>query len=80
MNEVINFFDQFELDKIGIGSSAPIDINRRSNTYGYITTTSQPYWENFNDRGTLQHTCRLDDRCQCCCTRRIYGGSSKRIK
>jgi fructokinase len=39
MNEVIHFFAQFELDKIDIGSFGTFDINRRSNTYGYITTT-----------------------------------------
>lgn len=38
------FFDQFEMDAIGIASFGPIDLNRASKTYGYFTTTPKPGW------------------------------------
>jgi fructokinase len=38
------FFDQFELDAIGVASFGPIDLNRSSKTYGYFTTTPKPGW------------------------------------
>lgn len=47
INRVFDFFDQYELLAIGIGSFGPIDINPESPTYGYITKTPKPYWENF---------------------------------
>ena len=33
MTEVINFFKNYELKSIGIGSFGPIDINKESKTY-----------------------------------------------
>ena len=39
MNQVFKFFDKYNLLSIGIGSFGPIDINKKSNKYGYITNT-----------------------------------------
>jgi len=33
-----------KLNAIGIGSFGPIDLDKSSNTYGYITSTPKPYW------------------------------------
>jgi fructokinase len=33
-----------ELRGIGIGSFGPVDLNRESDTYGYLTTTPKPGW------------------------------------
>jgi len=52
--QVFDFFDQYELSAIGIGSFGPIDVNPESPTYGYITTTPKPHWGNFDFLGALK--------------------------
>lgn len=54
IKKVIDFFKQYELDGIGIGSFGPIDINLNSKTYGYITNTPKAGWKNFNFVNTLK--------------------------
>jgi len=51
---VFDFFDQYELSAIGIGSFGPIDVNPKSPTYGYITTTPKPHWNNFDFLGAVK--------------------------
>src|SRR5665213_3043793 len=47
LDKVIDFFSkQPKLRAMGIASFGPIDINKQSKTYGYITTTSKPGWRN----------------------------------
>ncbi|MED5053081.1 ROK family protein [Anoxybacillus rupiensis] len=53
MRSVIHFFQQFELKAIGIGSFGPIDLNKSSHTYGYITSTPKRKWESFNFVGEM---------------------------
>lgn len=53
MKPIFRFFDQFQLDAVGIGSFGPIDVNQDSNTYGYITSTPKPHWKNFDFVGNL---------------------------
>ena len=52
--QVFDFFDQYELSAIGIGSFGPIDVNPESPTYGYITTTPKPHWSNFDFLGAIK--------------------------
>lgn len=54
MEEVFHFFDGKEIEAMGIGTFGPIDPDKNSPTYGYITTTPKPYWANFNILGALQ--------------------------
>lgn len=54
LNEVFTFFDQFSLHSIGIGSFGPIDVNKDSETYGYVTTTPKAHWSNFNFLGAIK--------------------------
>jgi len=42
--EVFAFFDSYELKAIGISSFGPIDVNKESPTYGYITSTPKRLW------------------------------------
>jgi fructokinase len=42
------------LDAIGIGSFGPVDLDPQSPTYGHITSTPKPGWENFNLLGSVQ--------------------------
>lgn len=54
LSKVFNFFKPFSLISIGIGSFGPIDVNRSSTTYGYITSTPKVAWQNFNFLGKVK--------------------------
>lgn len=47
MGKVIDFFKQYPISAIGIGSFGPIDVNRESPTYGYITSTPKLAWKDY---------------------------------
>lgn len=44
MPKMIEYFQSKNISALGIGSFGPIDLNRASKTYGYITTTPKPGW------------------------------------
>lgn len=46
--KMIAYFASKNVEALGIGCFGPIDINKSSNTYGYITTTPKLAWRNFN--------------------------------
>ena len=50
INEAIRYFQKYKnkLSAIGIGSFGPIDCNRKSKTYGYITSTPKKGWQGIN--------------------------------
>lgn len=51
----IEFFrTQPRVAAIGIGSFGPIDLHRDSPTYGYITTTPKPGWQNTDLAGAIR--------------------------
>lgn len=50
---VFGFFDRFDLSAIGIGSFGPIDINPKSKTYGFVTSTPKVAWQNYNFLGAI---------------------------
>ena len=58
IRKVIEFFNPYtttrELSAVGIGSFGPLDLNRDSGTYGYITTTPKLGWQNIDLRGLIQ--------------------------
>ena len=56
---VIDWFHQEEskqgkLNAIGIASFGPIDLNKQSPTYGFITSTSKIDWQNTNFLGQIK--------------------------
>jgi fructokinase len=60
LDEVIKFFKPFTDDEadsrlasIGIASFGPLDLNRKSSRYGYITTTPKHGWTNINLAGII---------------------------
>ncbi|KHD36265.1 fructokinase [Clostridium acetobutylicum] len=55
MTLVFKFFDKFELEAIGIGSFGPIDVNKKSKTYGYITNTPKQGWANYDFVGAVKN-------------------------
>lgn len=56
MGHVISYFQDKNVDGIGIGTFGPIDIDLRSSTYGYVTTTPKPGWACYNFLGKLKQT------------------------
>ena len=61
LSQAVDFFRPFaaELAGIGVGSFGPVDLNPRSSTYGYITTTPKPGWQNTNVKGYLEEALRV---------------------
>lgn len=53
MEPILSFFDQYQIDALGVGSFGPIDVNQGSKSYGYITSTPKPFWRDFNFVGSL---------------------------
>ena len=45
--KIICYFKKWKLDALGIACFGPIDLNKDSRTYGYITKTPKKGWENF---------------------------------
>lgn len=54
LKQVFDFFDQYTLTSIGIGSFGPIDVNEKSATYGYVTSTPKMAWKNFDFLGSVK--------------------------
>lgn len=54
LQQVFAFFDNYQLDAIGIGSFGPIDVNLKSSTYGYVTTTPKVAWTNYDFLGAVK--------------------------
>lgn len=53
VNKIIQYFKNQEISALGIGSFGPIDLDRNSDTYGYITSTPKLDWANYNLVGNL---------------------------
>lgn len=58
MRRVIEFFqrprDGVRLDAVGVAAFGPIDLDRSSPTYGYVTTTPKPHWAQTDVVGVLR--------------------------
>lgn len=52
--QVISFLKMERVDAVGIGSFGPIDLNRSSPTYGYITGTPKAGWAYCDLAGQIQ--------------------------
>ena len=51
--KMIDYFKEKDIQALGIGCFGPIDLNRKSETYGYITTTPKLAWKNYNIVGAF---------------------------
>ncbi len=47
MPNVVEFFNQYPIKAIGVGSFGPIDVNPESATFGNITSTPKPGWRDY---------------------------------
>ncbi|MFF2483086.1 ROK family protein [Paenibacillus sp. NPDC058071] len=54
MANVLAYFEDKQVEAIGVGSFGPIDINPESPTYGYVTTTPKPGWNGFDFLGAMK--------------------------
>ncbi len=52
--DMIGYFRQWDIRALGIGCFGPLDLNKQSKTYGYITKTPKKGWENCNIVGTFR--------------------------
>ena len=46
LDSLVDYFRDKNIDSLGIGSFGPIDLDKNSKTYGYITTTPKSGWAN----------------------------------
>lgn len=54
MPKLIAYFKEKGVDALGIGCFGPIDPNRKSKTYGYITSTPKLAWADYNIVGAFE--------------------------
>lgn len=58
-DDLIGYFKGRDVKALGIGCFGPVDLDRKSETYGYITKTPKKGWENCNVAGTLQRALQV---------------------
>ncbi|MBO6112287.1 MAG: ROK family protein [Lachnospiraceae bacterium] len=54
MPKLIEYFKSRDVEALGIGCFGPIDLNRKSETYGYILKTTKLKWIDFDFLGTMK--------------------------
>ncbi len=54
MPKMIDFFKGKEIQSLGIACFGPIDLNKSSKTYGYITSTPKLEWRNYDIVGEFK--------------------------
>ncbi|RKM62226.1 ROK family protein [Butyrivibrio sp. CB08] len=59
MPKIIEYFKGKEIRTLGVACFGPIDLNKSSKTYGYITSTPKTAWKNFNIVGCLKDALRI---------------------
>lgn len=52
--DMIGYFKNWDIKALGIGCFGPLDLNKQSATYGYITKTPKKGWTNCDVAGTFQ--------------------------
>ena len=54
MPRLISYFEERQIEALGIGCFGPIDPDKKSETYGYITSTPKLAWADYNIVGTME--------------------------
>ncbi len=52
--KIIDYFKGKDIAALGIGSFGPIDLDKKSETYGYITSTPKLAWANYDLVGNIK--------------------------
>jgi fructokinase len=59
IRKIIEFFSDKKISALGVGSFGPIDLDRNSKTYGYITSTPKISWVNCDIVGALRKSLQV---------------------
>lgn len=54
MKPIIDYFKNKDIAAVGIACFGPVNLDKSSKTYGYITSTPKRGWENFDIVGTVK--------------------------
>lgn len=54
MPEIISYFKSQSIEALGVGCFGPLDLDRDSKTWGFITATPKTEWKFYDIAGTLQ--------------------------
>ncbi|HKM00088.1 MAG TPA: ROK family protein [Mobilitalea sp.] len=54
--KIIEYFESKNIEALGIGSFGPLNLDRKSKTYGYITSTPKLAWANYDIVGNIKKT------------------------
>lgn len=81
MPKLIDFFSSEKIEALGVGCFGPIDLDRKSETYGYITSTPKLAWANYNIVGAFQDALHVpvgfDTDVNVACLGEVTWGASK---
>lgn len=58
--KIIEFLTKYDMKSLGIGAFGPIDVDKNSDTYGYVLSTPKKLWKNFNLLGSLKEKLNVD--------------------
>mgnify|MGYP002711925286 CR=1 FL=1 len=53
IEESIEFFKQYDIKALGIGTFGPADVDKSSDKYGYFLDSQKILWQNFDLPGAL---------------------------
>lgn len=59
MPAILEYFKDKEIASIGIACFGPIDLDKNSETYGYITSTPKIPWRNYNIVGAVKDALKI---------------------
>ena len=67
IRELIEFFKENPVEAMGIGAFGPVDVDEKSDTYGYVLKTPKVLWQNFDLLGSIKKASGMGEY--------IYGAS-----
>ncbi|MCR5626087.1 MAG: ROK family protein [Lachnospiraceae bacterium] len=59
MPKIIEYFKDKNIRALGIGCFGPVDLDKKSATYGYITSTPKTPWKNYNIVGVMKDALKV---------------------
>lgn len=59
MPKIIDYFKGKDIKGIGVACFGPIDLNKESKTYGYITSTPKTAWKNYDIVGEIKNALNI---------------------
>ena len=84
MPQIIEYFKKHMICALGVASFGPVDLNKKSKTYGYITSSTKEEWKYYNILGTLKDAlkvpCGFDTDVNGSALGEIAYGSMRRVK